>query len=729
MKDGAVHKGFIIAEAFNPNEALNTMDLILFLELLWRRKAVVLQAVVVFWVVSAAVILLSPSVYEATSKLSLIRGGAAGLLLTKVGISSSQSTIIQDKDQFATEIETITELMTSDSVLSDVIAKLQLQSNDGNPLEPKDLRESTPIVSSLFPNPNVEIEQQGDNTRLLEIRGRATDPQLAADLANTAAATLMANLVASRRSDFQAARIFIENRIGVIRSEYLKLLDEMRSYKSENDVLDLDTEIKAAVGHTFDLFEAKEEVIRAIFEAGSKIAYFKKNLGELSVSVVTSRALNENPHIQELKTILSELNQQLTQETAEKKPHHPDVIMIQKKIDAVNRELQTEIAIMQTFSQNLEDAESQLETLQARLSALNADIKQNASTYDIFPQKQMAISHLGTQLQVVQERYAQLLQTLDGVSSAEIMDLSDLQMVEQAEAPDAGRPDSPKGMVALVLGTFLGVFFGISLALLVDYLDDSIRSGEDLKEIGLSFLGSILRGRRGDGLLISQRDPRDPFCEAYRGLRNRIKFERLDAPPQALMITSPYAADGRSLTAANLAISLASEEKKVLLVDADLRHPSLHDLFDKDNERGVTTVIQEGQALAETIQPTDMPGLDLLVSGPVPSDPGRLIESRRMQTLIRESCRIYDHVILDAPPLSVDHNDAVILARYADAPLMVMKAKGVSRRRLVDILFQTQKAGVQWLGAAINSRRRVAGRRVERWLRSPLIRKIAIFGR
>lgn len=178
--------------------------------------------------------------------------------------------------------------------------------------------------------------------------------------------------------------------------------------------------------------------------------------------------------------------------------------------------------------------------------------------------------------------------------------------------------------------------------------------------------------------LVTLSDPRSPVAEAYRSLRTNLEFSSLDEPLRTMVVTSPAPEAGKSTTLANLAVTMAQAGKQVILVDCDLRRPSLHEIFDVPNSTGLTSVILDDTTSMPPLCETGVAGLKLLTSGPLPPNPAELLGSRRMAELIKTLREQADIVLFDAPPV-IAVTDAAILASQVDGVLLVLNA-GVTRR-------------------------------------------------
>jgi non-specific protein-tyrosine kinase len=204
--------------------------------------------------------------------------------------------------------------------------------------------------------------------------------------------------------------------------------------------------------------------------------------------------------------------------------------------------------------------------------------------------------------------------------------------------------------------------------------------------------------------LITLRDPRSPAAEAYRTLRTNIQFSSLDKPIHTLLVTSTSPDEGKSTTLSNLAVTIAQAEQRVILVDCDLRRPSLHTLFGVPNEQGLTSVILNQGDGELPLHATSVPGLSLLTSGPLPPRPADLLGSRRMEVLIERLRSEADMVLFDTPPV-IAVTDAAVLATRLDGVLLVLQAGKTRRDRAREARRQLEKVKANIIGVVLNNAR------------------------
>jgi succinoglycan biosynthesis transport protein ExoP len=282
------------------------------------------------------------------------------------------------------------------------------------------------------------------------------------------------------------------------------------------------------------------------------------------------------------------------------------------------------------------------------------------------------------------------------------MTVSNMKAVESAKAPD--KPAAPKLLVYLVLGAFVGVGMGVGLVFLAEYIDDSIRSKDDLRLAWpIPVLGMVPNYKpRPAARYIDSLPATDPLFESYRGIRSSIAFAGVDSPITILTVTSCAPGEGKSTFCTNLGICLASDGQKVVIVDCDLRRPTQHRSFPTlSNQRGVSSVLTGNCTLAEAIQESPVSNLHFLTSGPLPTNPGRLVESLRLRSLVTELARSYDMVIIDAPPL-LAVADALALSRASRATMVVVEHGKTTRRMVTDLRGRMESGGVEPIGVVLN---------------------------
>jgi len=332
-------------------------------------------------------------------------------------------------------------------------------------------------------------------------------------------------------------------------------------------------------------------------------------------------------------------------------------------------------------------------------------------------------SFLNSQITQWQTTYTQMLEALNQGT------LNYLSVVETASLP--ARPISPNIPLNVGLAAIIGLALALGGAFLMEYLDDTVRSPEEAQKlIGVPAL-TVISKIEGESKLIALTEPRSPITEAYRELRTNLQFSALDLPLKTILVTSASPGEGKSITAANLAIVMAQGGYSVLLVDADLRRPVLHKLFNLNNGRGLTTWLvgsetrlnelpglgsgwmQNSGALSEDLktfsQATRIAGLRVITSGGLPPNPSEVLGSERMRQFLNEAQHAFDVVIIDSPPCGAV-TDPVVLSQVVDGVLLVLDAHSTVRQAARRASENLRNVNARLVGMVINRLDRSKGR-------------------
>lgn len=367
-----------------------------------------------------------------------------------------------------------------------------------------------------------------------------------------------------------------------------------------------------------------------------------------------------------------------------------------------------EVFIAQNAAQQTSRFASSKESLSKEIAAVQASLAQTQAALDALgepdtPEEQAQKAQLETSLAQYRTSYANLLQSYENIRAAEAQELNNVSVVEPAVPPRV--PIRPRVELNTLLAGLVGMVLAGAIAYVFEYLDDTLKSPEDISQrLGLWTLAAIgrIEGKTAQDRLVTLSAPRSPIAEAYRLLRTNFQFAAVDRPLHCIVVTSPGPGDGKSTTAANLAVVFAQGGKSVILVDADLRRPQQHRIFQRTASYGLSTALVDAATpVTNFLQPTDVPGLRLLTGGPIPPNPAELLGSQRMAQLLQVLSQEAEMVILDSPPvLSVA--DAAILANAADGVVLVADA-GRTRREMARRAKESlERAGANLLGMVLN---------------------------
>jgi len=431
------------------------------------------------------------------------------------------------------------------------------------------------------------------------------------------------------------------------------------------------------LAQTYSELVSREPILKKTAEALGFGEQWRSLKGQIGANVVAGTQLLEirvtdtDPH--RAKAIADELAHQLTalvepQEESNVAFLQSQVTSLEAKIPAAQEEIQKlEEQLTETFSAR------QVDELQGQINSLRNQVTTWQSTYAQY-------------------------QTLLGTGSANY-----LKVIEESPLPTV--PIGPNRPMQVALAAGIGLALALAAAFLLEYLDDTLKAPEDIsKMINLTTLGVITRitGSSPSDRLITLRHPKSPISEAYRAMRTNLQYSSLDEPIRTLVVTSANPKEGKSTTLSNLGIVMAQAGKSVVLVDADLRRPMLHRIFQVPNKRGLTDLLlQDTPELDGCLQPTGIENLRVLTSGPLPPNPSELLGSKKMQHLLTTLASVSDVVLFDTPP-ALAVTDAVVLGSQADGVLLVTDAGKTRRGSARQAVENLRKVGATLMGAAMN---------------------------
>jgi non-specific protein-tyrosine kinase len=346
------------------------------------------------------------------------------------------------------------------------------------------------------------------------------------------------------------------------------------------------------------------------------------------------------------------------------------------------------------------------------LAATQAEIEQTQADVTRLTNLPYRTAEQDQQLQGLQDRLASLRSTYATLVQYSSNSAANLLAVVEPAVPPPG-PVSPRLLLNTLLAAIVGLLFAVGIAFLVEQLDDRLKTSEEVEEwLGLPTLGGVVRmkgdaGRHEMYRLATLMRPRSPAAEAYRALRTNVAFASVDKPLRSILVTSSVPREGKTTTAANLAIALAQSGQRTLLLDADLRKPGIHRLFDLPNTYGLTTLLRfDDTKVASLVHQTEVVGLRVLTSGPLPPNPAEILGSQRMRNVLARLAIEADIVIIDSPPLQAA-TDAAVLSSIVDGTILVINA---SRTRRGDVRHGRDalaKVNARVLGVVLN---RLSGR-------------------
>jgi len=331
------------------------------------------------------------------------------------------------------------------------------------------------------------------------------------------------------------------------------------------------------------------------------------------------------------------------------------------------------------------------------------------------PEKSLRLARLQREAKVNNNIYMMLREKFEENRIAEAGQIGSVRIVDWSDPPK--NPIKPNIRLNIIFGMIIGFGLGIVITFLREYLDSALKTVEDVERLGFPVIGAIpyispeKGGRQGKGAgrtasniksrLITHNAPKSHIAEAYRSIRTNILYARVDNPIKTILVTSPGPGEGKSTSAANLAITFAQMGTRTLLVDTDLRRPVLDVIFRRHTGKGLIDVLVGTRTLDDAIEMTPIRNLFLLSSGRTPVKPSEFLASKRMEKLIQKTQSQFDLIIFDSPPI-IPVTDAAVLGTKMDGIVMVVKAGETDRDALVRSRIILENVNANILGVLIN---------------------------
>jgi succinoglycan biosynthesis transport protein ExoP len=661
----------------------------------WRiiriRKTVIISVFLLIAITATIVTLILPQSYSSTARIEV---NPDSLDISSIGLGGSlPSSAYLPYDPYF--IQTEFEKMQSEKVLGRVIAGMDLNKkwgdryNGGTPLRTEETMELLKQHINLSPE---------RNTKLIDITVYDEDKQEAADLANA-----IAEAYKQYRLELRNTNTW--NGIQVLKREFEEEEAQIRAAQSNVDYLRqkyhvVDTDPNAiAPTPTLDSVTMQRLNDQAVEKEQEYVSMEKKmttlhqlqetdpaELRDVLPSLVT------DPELSSLLDSLHKTEQTLAQLKVDYAPDNPDVMRQQKLADELNRQIDKRVkGIMDGLDAQVQAMKASLDTLRASLSNSIAADQEAAARGQPYWQAKRDLED--------RREFHKLLQAK--IESEKLdLEIPKTQMVSIVDPAVPGKaPVKPNKALNIVLGIVVGLLVGVGLAFFIEYLDTSVKTIDDVERaLQAPVLGVI---PQNVGVLLEE-GVESQHAEAYRVLRTNLLFSRKDDRLNSIVVVSAGAGEGKSTTVLNLATVFAQAGQRVLLVDSDLRRPTLHKALKVGNSLGLTNYLLKQNTLEEVIQRTSLPTLDLLASGKLPSSSLNILGSAPMREMIAELKRRYDFVFFDSPPI-MGVSDASILASEMDMVIQVIQYRRYPQPMNIRAKQLIEKVGGNLVGIVLNN--------------------------
>jgi succinoglycan biosynthesis transport protein ExoP len=673
------------------------VDLTAYGRSLLRRRWTVLATLAVALAIGAAVTLLTRPVYTAEATLQIDRENE------KV-VSRDEST---PQDNFGEEFyETQYGLLRGRSLAvrvaqtqgllinDDFIARMKSRTPSAAAKIAKAGHGRLATTVALLRSHEDVVPERG--SRLTRVEFSSPDPELSARIANAYAENFIEAAMDRRYEASSYARDFLEKRLAQVKAKLEESEQAVVGYAASQHIVDLsggDDPSKPGAGQSLPAANL-QAYNTALSTARTERIKAQERWEQARTTVGAGLTeILQNPTMQQLTQERAKLAAEYQDKLSIFKPDYPDMRQLSASLAEIDRQIAAQTtAIKQSLHAQYAaalDSENALQSQVATQQGAVLNLRGRSIRYTI----------LQREVDTNRTLYDGLLQRYKEVGVAGGVAANNISIVDRAVPPI--KPSRPEPLVNMALAAAFGLGLGVFLALLRDALDQAIRTPFDIEsDLDLPMLGAAPVLKRGVTLAEALADNRSALAEAYQSLRSALQFSTANGFPKTLLITSPWPGGGKSTTASALARYVARLGFRVLLVDADLRNPSLHRVMDASSQIGLTNLLTGSADLAQAVQTTAYPDLFLLTCGPLPPNPAELLAGQRLQTLISDAAALFDMVIFDGPP-TMALADAPTIGSKVEATLMVVEANKTTRTQVRAAMRRLDMAGAHVLGVVL----------------------------
>ncbi len=532
------------------------------------------------------------------------------------------------------------------------------------------------------------------NSRLVDVRFESPDAALSATVTNALARAYIDQNLEFKFLSSKEASDWLGERLAEQRKQVEASEQAVQRYREQTDAVSLEEKQNIVVQKLADLNAA---VTRAKTERIQKEAAYDqiRVLQNDRAALDTFPAILSNTFIQQQKGELADLQRQQAQLSDKLGPRHPDMVKLGLAIQTAETKIQGEISkVVQSMRNDYQQAQAQEQSL------TNALDQQKRDALDL-NRKGIEYGVLARDAASNRQIFEGLMQRTKETGISGELKTSNIRVVDTAETPRV--PVRPNTRINLLLALFGGATLAIGLAFFFEYLDNSIKSPEEMKQhLGLPFLGMVpaLFDKAIENPLINNGVPPN-FSESFRSVRTNLLFSSAEEGGRTVVITSTGPGEGKTVVATNLGVALAEAGQRVLLIDADMRKPRVHIVFDKPQEPGLSNVLVGNAKSSESVHKTTVPGLWVMPAGLHPPNPAELLGSKRFKDFMASLAPHFDWVIVDTPPVMAV-TDSSVVAHLVTGVLFVVGAEMTSRHAAQRALEQLEHARAKFVGAVLN---------------------------
>lgn len=707
--------------------------------IVWRYRKVIFWVTLITFVLSLAGSFFKTPNYEATTtiliKSNIIQSQTS---VPGVTVTSDSTTLLQTKGQ------TFREILNSRAVAERIVNILELEKtlkkrkqNFGTfifkglsnlmMLKPKDPKQR--LIEDIQKSISSKLIT---STSIIEVSVSYPDPKLTADIANTAAKVFVDQIREMNVTEARIAKEFIAERVSVAEIDLKKTQDKFQDFISKEKFVYPEKKTEMGLNELVRFESALKTTETDIEQTDSKIKDLRQKLTKQDKNIISQTTINANPLILDFKKKQADLEIQRANMSIDYGPLHPKMVAMEEEVKKIKNQMDLEVKkiiqsevssinpIYQQILSDLVSKETDLIVFKEKKKVLIGIIQGFPKELVILAEKQIIWETLINAVHFAHKNLDSLKTQLEAARISEAQKISEINVVDFAIPPM-----NPKYPLILfpILGVLLGLMGGAGMAIFMDYLDDSIKSVENIEEeLKIPVYGVIPEIKAGGqpekrkieenvelnhsnilkDRLITHFEPKSSVAEAYRSLRTNIQFASLHKKNRVFLFTSSLKGEGKSTTVSNLGITSAQLGNRTLLIDGDLRNPTIQTIFGLSRDPGLSNYIVGDCSLKDIIRPSGIENLDLILSGPIPPNPSELLSAENFNPLTQETLKDYDLILIDSPPV-LAVTDATILSEKVNGVFLVVREGKTSKKVALNAKSILEKVNAKVIGAVLNN--------------------------
>lgn len=539
------------------------------------------------------------------------------------------------------------------------------------------------------------IDLKGSRNNLMKVTFKANNPEVAAVMANGIAGAFIEHNLDIRVKPFRDAADWLTARIAESKAKVGDTEKMLQQYREGKGIVS---------------FEAKESILnQKLQELVTQLVQTETKRQESEIKYNQIKAVIDKPEllatvpdimnnlvIQSLRTEELSLKRQVSEFSEKFGPRHPQILKSNSQLENIQKNIITEARKM------LNAAKSEYELARSRETSLRVGVEQQKQEVLSLTRKAIDFNVIAGEAVSNKQFYDLLLKKLQEASLSSGISVSSIQIVDYGVTPKS--PVKPRRMLNILLAIIVGIFGGVGAAFFTEYMDNTIKTSEDVeKHLAVPLLDIVPLADGAQGSIFMTDDRTSQVAESFRTIRTGVMLSSAeDNQMKVILVTSSVPNEGKTTVAANLAAAMSQMGEKVLIVDVDLRRHNLHELFGLSSEGGLSDVLLTPSLFASSVKTVkEFPNLNILTGGALSANPSELVGSERMQKLITQLRGQYDRIILDSPP-ALAFSDALVLSRLADGIVMVIWGGNTALDLIQQTVDSLKGVGARIVGVVLN---------------------------